>query len=213
MIVIKTTDGIRFINENEVKQVEHRKNGAMVIITYNNGSLDTAFQVESVMYTNKQESEINDHGLVLGAVTADMEYWKERAKCAEYFADRLADYRNELEHFIQHYADKGQFGESSYAAYYLGRIKEKQEERPSSFSGELESYQNLPCFNQVRKNGREKGDKFKNGFNRLTQEIKEKQKMLDIYEKSIHKLLNRNLWQRIRNSKKGTLDSRICNTR
>ena len=203
MIVIKTTDGIRFINENEVKQVEHRKNGAMVIITYNNGSLDTAFQVESVMYTNKKESEINDHGLVLGAVTADMEYWKERAKCAEYFAERLVDYRSELEHFILSYTEKGQFGESSYAAYYLGRIKEKQEERPSSFSGELESYQNLPCFNQVRKNGREKGDKFKKGFNRLTQEIKEKQKMLDIYEKSIHKLLNRNLWQRIRNSKKG----------
>lgn len=203
MIVIKTTDGIRFINENEVKQVEHRKNGAMVIITYNNGSLDTAFQVESVMYTNKSESEINDHGLVLGAVTADMEYWKERAKCAEYFAKDLADYRNELEHVIQSYMGKGQLGEGCYAAYYSERIKEKQKDRPSSFSNELESYQNFPCFNQVRKNGREKGDKFKNGFNRLTQEIKEKQKMLDIYKMTIYELLNRNLWQRIRNSKKG----------
>lgn len=204
MIVIKTTDGIRFINEDEVKQVEHRKNGAMVIITYNNGSLDTVFQVESVMYTNKSESEINDHGLVLGAVTADMEYWKERTKCAEYFASRLADYRSELENFILSYTEKGQFDEGSYAAYYLGRIKEKQKDRPSSFSNELESYQNFACFSQVRKNNREKGDKFKKGFNRLTQDIKEKQKMLDIYEKTIYKLLNRNLWQRIRNSKPKT---------
>lgn len=202
MIVIKTTDGIRFINENEVKQVEHRKNGAMVIITYNNGSLDTAFQVESVMYTNKSESEINDYGLVLGAVTADMEYWKERAQRAESFANRLADYRNSLEHFIQSYTEKEQFSEYSYVAYYLERIKEKQKDRPSSFSNELESYQNLPCFNQVRKNGREKGDKFKKGFNRLTQEIAEQREMLDFYNKEIGKLLNRNLWQRIRNSKK-----------
>lgn len=203
MIVIKTTDGIRFINEDEVKQVEHRKNGAMVIITYNNGSLDTAFQVESVMYTNKSESEINDHGLMLGAVTADMEYWKERAQRAESFAKDLADYRNSLEHFIQSYTEKEQFSEYSYVAYYLDRIKKQQEDRPSSFSNELERLQDFGFIDMTRKKGREKGDKFKKGFNRLTQEIKEKQKMLDIYKMTIYELLNRNLWQRIRNSKKG----------
>ena len=65
MIVIKTANGDRFINEAEVKAVKHDKQHALVLITYKDGTMDGAYQVESMTYTNKTEAEVRDKGLVL----------------------------------------------------------------------------------------------------------------------------------------------------
>ena len=76
MIVIKTANGDRFINEAEVKNVQHNKSACIVTIKFKDGTFDVAYGVESMYYTNKPDTEIRDNGLMLGGMTTDKEYWK-----------------------------------------------------------------------------------------------------------------------------------------
>ena len=65
MIIIKTANGDRFINESEAQSVTHNKEYGYVVITFKDGHSENAFQVESMYYTNKQDVEIRDNGLLL----------------------------------------------------------------------------------------------------------------------------------------------------
>ena len=64
MIIIKTANGDRFINESEAQSVTHNKEYGYVVITFKDGHSENAFQVESMYYTNKQDVEIRDNGLL-----------------------------------------------------------------------------------------------------------------------------------------------------
>ena len=48
MIVIKTSNGDRFINEAEVKNVQHNKSACIVTIKFKDGTFDVAYGVESI---------------------------------------------------------------------------------------------------------------------------------------------------------------------
>lgn len=89
MIVIKTANGDRFINEAEVKNVQHNKSACIVTIKFKDGTFDVAYGVESMYYTNKADTEIRDNGLMLGGAIEDSEYWKEMCKSAESFITDL----------------------------------------------------------------------------------------------------------------------------
>ena len=47
MIIIKTANGDRFINESEAQSVTHNKEYGYVVITFKDGHSENAFQVES----------------------------------------------------------------------------------------------------------------------------------------------------------------------
>ena len=100
MIVIKTANGDRFINEAEVKNVQHNKSACIVTIKFKDGTFDVAYCVESMYYTNKADTEIRDNGLMLGGAIEDSEYWKEMCKSAESFITDLQTWRNDLENFF-----------------------------------------------------------------------------------------------------------------
>lgn len=70
MIIIKTANGDRFINESEAQSVTHNKEYGYVVITFKDGHSENAFQVESMYYTNKQDVEIRDNGPRKGALTS-----------------------------------------------------------------------------------------------------------------------------------------------
>ena len=57
MIIIKTANGDRFINESEAQSVTHNKEYGFVVITFKDGHSENAFQVESMYYTNKQDAK------------------------------------------------------------------------------------------------------------------------------------------------------------
>ena len=97
MIIIKTANGDRFINESEAQSVTHNKEYGYVVITFKDGHSENAFQVESMYYTNKQDVEIRDNGLLMAAVASDVEYYKEMNESAFRYLERVADRRNQME--------------------------------------------------------------------------------------------------------------------
>ena len=123
MIVIKTANGDRFINEAEVKNVQHNKSACIVTIKFKDGTFDVAYGVESMYYTNKADTEIRDNGLILGSTTTDKEYWKEMAQSAEQFIQDLQHWRNELENFILGYLGQP---DEPYAVRFVKEMEEKR---------------------------------------------------------------------------------------
>ena len=89
MIVIKTANGDRFINEAEVKNVQHNKSACIVTIKFKDGTFDVAYGVESMYYTNKADTEIRDNGLMLGGAIENSEYWKEMCQSAEEYVMKI----------------------------------------------------------------------------------------------------------------------------
>ena len=200
MIVIKTANGDRFINEAEVKAVKHDKQHALVLITYKDGTMDGAYQVESMYYTNKAETEVRDNGLVLGGVTTDKEYWKEMAHSAEEYVKRLVERRGELEYFITSRIKKPE--EGSYEERFINEIRDAQRDRPGSYSEELRQYRDYPYFQKVREDSHLKGDETEKAFTRLTKEIEKITDENRRHREAFERIMKRNLWQRIVN--KGT---------
>ena len=97
MIIIKTANGDRFINESEAQSVTHNKEYGYVVITFKDGHSENAFQVESMYYTNKQDVEIRDNGLLMAAVASDVEYYKEMNESACRYLERMDEQRSRLE--------------------------------------------------------------------------------------------------------------------
>lgn len=198
MIVIKTANGDRFINEAEVKNVQHNKSACIVTIKFKDGTFDVAYGVESMYYTNKADTEIRDNGLVLGGAIKDSEYWKEMCKSAESFITDLQTWRNDLENFILGYL--GQPNEP-YAVRFVKEMEEKRSERPNCKSDELERYRDRPWYIKLREDSKLKGDEAEKEFTKLTKALQTQTEFVERYKEAGERIMKRNLWQRIVNKK------------
>lgn len=198
MIVIKTANGDRFINEAEVKNVQHNKSACIVTIKFKDGTFDVAYGVESMYYTNKADTEIRDNGLMLGGAIEDSEYWKEMCKSAESFISDLQTWRNDLENFILGYL--GQPNEP-YAVRFVKEMEEKRKERPNYQRDELERYRDRPWYNKLRADSYQKGDEAEKEFTKLTKALQTQTEFVERYKEAGERIMKRNLWQRIVNKK------------
>ena len=200
MIVIKTANGDRFINEAEVKNVQHNKSACIVTIKFKDGTFDVAYCVESMYYTNKADTEIRDNGLMLGGAIEDKEYWKEMAQSAEKFVERLIITRNDLENFIFKVAEHPD-SSPEYRDRFIQEIREQRNERSGYKGDELRNYRGYPYFNKVRVDSKLKGDEAEKEFKRLTKALQTQTEWADRYKEANERLMKRNLWQRIINKK------------
>ncbi len=198
MIIIKSTEGNILVNENEVKAVRHVKCNASAVILFNNGHKDIEFKVESVYYTNKQDVEINDYGLMLGAVESDKTYYQELSKCYEAMTKELVDRRNELERFIIEWASTPDEC-IDYRKHFIQKLIEERKNRPTSFEDEMRERRGDSWYFKIRDEGHLNGKKLKAEFERMTKDIEFNHEKLDLYLDKLRKLMNRSLWQRIIN--------------
>lgn len=197
MIIIKTANGDRFINEAEVKAVSHNKEYCFVVITYKDGTTENAFQVERIYYTNKADTKIEDDGLLLSAVRSDAEYFKQLNKSAEYIVDKLTRERTELEYFILNFIGKP---DDPYAQRRIKEIEEARQARLEYGGDELRHYRSEGnWYPMLRMESREKGEETDKEFARLTDKIKHLTEMGQRYDDANKRIMNRNLWQRIIN--------------
>ena len=199
MIVIKTANGDRFINEAEVKNVQHNKSACLVTIKFKDGTFDVAYGVESMYYTNKADTEIRDNGLMFGGAIEDMEYWKEMCKSAEAYVKRVCERRDELERFILDYIGTPEAG--SYQERFIREMKEARSGRADNYEYELRQYREFPYFHRVGKDSKLKGDEAEKEFKRLTKELHTQREWADRYREANDRIMKRNLWQRIINKK------------
>ena len=199
MIVIKTANGDRFINEAEVKNVQHNKSACIVTIKFKDGTFDVAYGVESMYYTNKADTEIRDNGLMLGGAIEDAEYWKEMCKSAEAYVKRVCERRGELENFIIDYIGTPEVG--SYQERFIREMKEARSERANNYEDELRQYRDFPYFRRVREDSKLKGDEAEKQFAKLTKNLQTQTEWADRYKEANERLMKRNLWQRIVNKK------------
>ena len=197
MIVIKTSNGDRFINEAEVKNVQHNKSACIVTIKFKDGTFDVAYGVESMYYTNKADTEIRDNGLMLGGAIEDAEYWKEMCKSAEEYVKRVCERRGELERFIIDYIGTPEVG--SYQERFIREMKEARSERANNYEDELRQYRDFPYFRRVREDSKLKGDEAEKEFTKLTKALQTQTEFAERYKEANERLMKRNLWQRIFN--------------
>ena len=175
MIVIKTANGDRFINEAEVQSVTHNKEYACVVITFKNGHSEKAFQVESMYYTNKQDVEIRDDGLMMAAVAASREYYKEMNESAFRYLERVAEQRNRMERMvIEMYESPDSSPE--YRKRFVEELRESRSNRPGTIRAELEEHRTMPYYHKLRKDSHENGEEIQKEFERMTAMIKELKK-------------------------------------
>ena len=200
MIIIKTANGDRFINEAEVREVAHDKQHALVFITYKDGERNGFYQVESLTYTNKAEQEVRDNGLWLSGAISDKEYFKDLAHSAEEYVKRLVERRSELEYFITSHIKSPE--EGSYDERFINEIREQQLKRPGNYSDELREYRKYPYFQHLREDSHQKGEEAEKVFAKMTKEIEQGREMIKRHEDAFNRVMKRNLWQRIVN--KGT---------
>ena len=200
MIVIKTANGNRFINEAEIKSISHLKERAMVIIDYKNSSSNVVYLVEEMYYTNKSETEVHDYGLMLKAATTDKEYWKEMCKSAEKYVKWLCERRNELECFIINVAEHPD-SSPEYRANFIERMRDEIRKRPDTWDDELREHRKHPFYQKVREDSDFKGAETENKFIRMAQEIEKQQRWSERYREANERLMNRGLWARIMNKK------------
>ena len=200
MIVIKTSNGDRFINEAEVKNVQHNKSACIVTIKFKDGTFDVAYGVESMYYTNKADTEIRDNGLMLGSMTTDKEYWKKMAQSAEQFVERLIERRNDLESFIIRVSEHPD-SDKEYNARFVQEIREQRNERPGYKGDELRKYRDYPYFQKVREESHLKGDEAEKQFAQLTKNLQTQTEWADRYKEANERIMKRNLWERIINKK------------
>lgn len=199
MIVIKTANGDRFINEAEVKNVQHNKPACIVTIRFKDSTFDVAYGVESMYYTNKADTEIRDNGMMLHSAIEDKEYWKEMAKSAEAYVKRLCKRRGELEHFITSRLENQEPG--SYEEQFVEEIRDNQLKRANNSEDELQEYRNFPYFQRVREESHLKGDEVEKQFVQLTKNLQTQTEWADRYKEANERIMKRNLWQRIVNKK------------
>lgn len=202
MIIIKTANGDRFINESEAQSVTHNKEYGYVTITFKDGHSEKAFQVESMYYNNKQDVEIRDNGLLMAAVASDVEYYKEMNESACAYLKRLANHRSRLENMIVEMYEHPD-SNKEYRERFVKEIHENWNNRPGTIESELDDYRTTSYYNKLRQDSHEKGEEIQKEFVRMSAKIKDLKKDLDIhkayYEKSYMRIMCRNLWKRIFN--------------
>ena len=200
MIVIKTANGDRFINESEAQYVSHNKEYGFVVITFKDGHSENAFQVESMYYTNKQDVEIRDNGLMMAAVASDVEFYKQLNESAFSYLKSTADHRNTLERMVVEMYEHPD-SDKAYRERFVNRIREMWSNRPGTIMEELDEYRTMPYYTKLRQDSHEKGEEIEKEFVRMTAKIKELEECRKRYLKGSNLLMSRNLWQRIFNKK------------
>ena len=200
MIVIKTANGDRFINEAEVKNVQHNKSACIVTIKFKDGTFDVAYQVESMYCTNKQDVEIRDNGLLMAAVASDVEYYKEMNESACRYLKEVADRRNQMERMVVEMYESLD-GSPEYRKRFVDEIKEVWSNRPGTIKAELDEHRTMPYYRILRQDSHEKGEEIEKEFVRMSAKIKELEEMKERFRKAVERLMLRNLWQRIFNKK------------
>ena len=198
MIIIKTANGDRFINESEAQSVTHNKEYGYVVITFKDGHSENAFQVESMYYTNKQDVEIRDNGLLMAAVASDVEYYKEMNESAFRYLERVADRRNQMERMVVRMFESPD-SSPEYRKRFVDDIKEVWSNRPGTIKSELDEHRTMPYYRKLREDSHEKGKEIEKEFVRMSAKIKELEEWKERYRKAQERLMLRNLWQRIFN--------------
>jgi hypothetical protein len=198
MIVIKTANGDRFINESEAQSVAHNKEHNFVTITFKDGHSENAFQVESMYYTNKQDVEIRDNGLLMAAVASDVEYYKQLNESACQYLKRLANHRSRLENMIVEMYEHPD-SDKEYRERFIKEIHENWSNRPGTIESELDEYRTMPYYHKLRQDSHEKGEEIQKEFVRMSAKIKELEETKERFRKAGERLMFRNLWQRIFN--------------
>ena len=198
MIIIKTANGDRFINESEAQSVTHNKEYGYVVITFKDGHSENAFQVESMYYTNKQDVEIRDNGLLMAAVASDVEYYKEMNESAFRYLERVADRRNQMERMVVEMFESPD-SSPEYRKRFVDEIKEAWSNRPGTIKAELDEHRTMPYYHKLRQDSHEKGEEIQKEFVRMSAKIKELEVWKERYRKAQERLMLRNLWQRIFN--------------
>ena len=198
MIIIKTANGDRFINESEAQSVTHNKEYGYVVITFKDGHSENAFQVESMYYTNKQDVEIRDNGLLMAAVASDVEYYKEMNESAFRYLERVAEQRSRLENMV---LEMYEHPDSSpeYRKRFVEELREYRSNRPGTIKSELDEHRTMPYYHKLREDSHEKGKEIEKEFVRMSAKIKELEEWKERYRKAQERLMLRNLWQRIFN--------------
>ena len=198
MIIIKTANGDRFINESEAQSVTHNKEHNFVVITFKDGHSENAFQVESMYYTNKQDVEIRDNGLLMAAVASDVEYYKEMNESAFRYLERVADRRNQMERMVVEMFESPD-SSPEYRKRFVDDIKDVWSNRPGTIKSELDEHRTMPYYHKLREDSHEKGEEIQKEFVRMSAKIKELEEWKERYRKAQERLMLRNLWQRIFN--------------
>ena len=198
MIIIKAAEGSKFVNESEVQSVTHNKKHGFVVITFKDGHSENIFQVESMYYTNKQDMEIRDNGLLMAAVASDVEYYKEMNESAFRYLERVADRRNQLERMVVEMYESPE-GSPEYRKRFVDDIKEEWSNRPGTIRAELDEHRTMPYYHILSQDSHEKGEEIKKEFVRMSAKIKELEEWKERYRKAQERLMLRNLWQRIFN--------------
>ena len=205
MIIIKTANGTEFINEAFIKSLTHAKDSAIV----DTGNLIKIHQVESVIYTTKNDTEYVDNGLALTAALKDKEYYNQLRQSAQDFAKRLYDRQNELELFILR--NENLFTKN-YDKNFIERIRDEKNDR-GTCEQELFKLQDMPYYTSIRKEADQYGNEIADLIESLYTKISELDgqifnKNMDIQklkieivslEGKIKRLSLRGLWERIIN--------------
>ena len=166
MIIIKTANGDRFINESEAQSVTHNKEYGFVVITFKDGHSENAFQVESMYYTNKQDVEIRDNGLLMAAVASDVEFYKEMNESAFRYLESVADRRNQMERMVVQMFESPD-SSPEYRKRFVDEIKEVWSNRPGTIKAELDEHRTMPYYHKLREDSHEKGEEIEKEFVRM----------------------------------------------
>lgn len=203
MIVIRTANGTRFVNESEVQSVKHRKKLGMSVILFKDGHIESDSQVTDMLYTNKESTEIRDDGMMMAAIAKDVEYYRELKDSAEEYLKDMAHYRTALESIIdrmyEHIKDEEHV---ELFKNLVEEMREKRRQRPGNVIDELDEKRGeYPYFHELRLKSQEAGKQVEEEFKRMANEIEGLARWGKRREDAIERLMKRNLWERIINKK------------
>ena len=203
MIVIKTANGTRFVNESEVQSVEHKKKLMVSVITFKDGHIESDSQVTDMLYTNKQDKEIRDGGLMIAAIAKDVEYYRDLKDSAEEYLKDMAHYREQYESIIdrmyEHIKDEEHV---ELFKNFVEEMREKRRQRSGNVIDELDEKRGeYPYFLKLRQESSEAGKQIEEEFKRMVNEIEGLARWGKRREEANERLMKRNLWERIINKK------------
>lgn len=203
MIVIETANGTRFVNESEVQSVEHKKKLMVSVIMFKDGHMESDSQVIEILYTNKQDKEIRDDGLMIQAIASDAKYYKELNDSAEEYLKGMAHHRTGLESIIdrmyEHIKDEEHV---ELFKNFVEEMREMRRQRPGNVIDELnEKRDGYHYIHKLRLESSEAGKQIAEEFKRMASEIESLSSWAKRHEEAYKRQMKRNLWERIINKK------------
>ena len=200
MIIINTANGDTFINESETQSVIHDNKNCYVKITFKDGHTEYHTQVKRMYYTNKQDVEIRDNGLLMVAIASDVEYYKQLNESACSYLKRMAEHRSSIENMIlsmYEHPDSNQ----EYRDRFVKELREERSNRRGCIEDELQDYRDYSYYSKLRQDSDEHGQEIEKEFVRLSSKIKELEEWIISRQNAEERIMNRSLWQRILNKK------------